>query len=322
MANKNTEMTFAPDARKAAEKSLRMQKRSNRIKKPAGDRVLEGITTFFLIMVVIIVGYPVVYVVSASFSSAAALQNSRVVLWPVEPSLDGYKFVLAYRQVWIGYRNTLFYTSVGSLMTMTTQILCAYPLSRPRFNARKAYTKVLLVVMLVHAGMVPTFLVKTSLGLYDTIWAVLLSACISTHNVFILRTAFKSSIPQDLFDAAAIDGANEFQSLVKIALPLAKATISVVTLYAIVGRWNEYFTAMIYLRNEELYPLSLFLRTMLVSSKIDVSDMDASSQQQAQNAAEQLKYALIVMSTVPVLIAYGVVQKYFKTGVMIGSVKG
>ena len=141
--------------------------------------------------------------------------------------------------------------------------------------------------------------------------------------MFILRTAFRSSIPQDLFDAAAIDGANEFDCLWKIAVPLAKATISVITLYAIVGCWNEYFTAMIYLRNENLFPLQLFLRTILTSSKsMDVSDMDASSQMQAQNAAEQIRYALIVISTVPVLVAYGVVQKYFKTGVMIGSVKG
>ena len=318
MSNKN--MTFAPEQAAAMKRPIK--KNPNKIKEPVGDRVLNGITVFFLLLIIIVVGYPVVYVVSASLSSASALQNGRVILWPVEPGIDGYRFVLAYRQVWIGYRNTLFYTTVGTIFTMTLQILCAYPLARPKFGARKAYTKVLLVVMLVHAGMVPTFLIKTSLGLYDTIWAVLLSGCISTHNVFILRTAFRSSIPQDLFDAAAIDGANEFQSLWKIALPLAKATISVVTLYSIVARWNEYFVAMIYLRNEELYPLSLFLRNMLVSSKIDVSDMDASSQQQAQNAAEQLKYALIVMSTVPVLVAYGVVQKYFKTGVMIGSVKG
>lgn len=299
------------------------KKEQKKIKRTVGDSFLELLTSLILILIIIVVGYPVIYVISASVSSASALQSGRVLFLPVEPNLDGYKFVLQYKQVWIGYRNTIFYTVVGTCITMFLQILCAYPISRPSFKARSVYTKIILVTMLVHAGMVPTFLIKTALGMYNTVWAVLLAACISAHNVFILRTSFRSSIPQDLFDAAAIDGANEFQCLWKIAIPLAKATISVVTLYAIVGCWNDYFNAMIYLRDENLFPLQLFLRTILTSNKtIDVSEMGSSSQAAAQNAAEQIRYALIVISTVPVLVAYAVVQKYFKTGVMIGSVKG
>jgi len=309
------------------------RKVNTKIKQPFSDRILDVVTSLVLIAIIIIVGYPVVYVVSASVSSAVALQSGQVLLWPVVTTangfgrlgvnLNGYKFVLQYRQVWIGYRNTVFYTFFGTLITMFLQIIAAYPISRPNFKARKGYTTFILVTMLFGAGLIPTFLIKTALGMYDTVWAILLGGAISGSNIFILRTCFRNSIPQDLFDAAAIDGANDFQCLWKIALPLGKATISVITLYSIVGHWNEYFTAMVYLRNEELYPLSLFLRTMLCSTKsMDVGEMSTDMQQMANNAAEQIRYALIVISTVPVLVAYAIVQKYFKTGVMIGSVKG
>lgn len=302
-----------------------IRRRKTKINDTFGDKVLEWVTTGILVILLIIVGYPVIYVLSASISSGAALSSGRVLLWPVEPTLVAYKVVLGMDDILLGYRNTIFYTVVGTCMQMFMQIICAYPISRPNFQGRSVYTKIIVVTMLVSAGLIPVYLVKQSLGLIDNVWAVLVSGLIGASNVFILRTCFRSSIPGELFDAACIDGANDFQCLVKIALPLAKATISVITLYAIVGHWNSYMTAMIYLPSRsDLWPLSLFLRNLLISS----SSIGVGGEQQGgTNAAmpdstEQLRYALIVISTLPVLAVYWVVQKYFQTGVMVGSVKG
>ncbi|MBR5569858.1 MAG: carbohydrate ABC transporter permease [Oscillospiraceae bacterium] len=306
---------------------VKRMRKANKIQDTRGDKVLEGITTAILVFLLIIVAYPVIYVCSASISSAGALTSGRVVLWPVEPTLSAYKVVLSMDDVLLGYKNTLFYTVVGTIFQMFMQIICAYPISKRNFQGRSVYTKVIVVTMLVSAGMIPMYLVKQSLGLIDNVWAVLVSGLIGSSNVFILRTNFRNSIPGELFDAAAIDGANEFQCLVKIALPLSKATLSVITLYAIVGHWNSYMTAMIYLpARQDLWPLQLFLRNLLISSSnIGASAQEGGGNANASNVAEateQLRYALIVISTVPILAVYGVVQKYFKTGVMVGSVKG
>ena len=309
-------------------KPVKLRKRKTKIQDTFGDKVLELITTLILALLLIIVAYPVVFVVSASFSSSEALLSGRVLLWPVEPTISAYKVVFGMKDILLGYKNTIFYTAVGTLMQMFMQVICAYPISKRNFQGRNVYTKIIVITMLVSAGLIPMYLIRQSLGLIDNVWAILTTGLIGASNVFILRTAFKNSIPGELFDAAAIDGANEFQCLVKIALPLAKATISVITLYAIVGHWNNYFTAMIYLpTRNDLWPLQLFLRNLLISS----SSMGASTGQEgtgggaANNVAEateQLRYALIVVSTVPVLVAYAVVQKYFKGGMMVGSVKG
>lgn len=298
-------------------------KKKTAIKDPIGDRVLMAVTTAILILIIIAVGYPVLYVISCSFSSAKAIGGGQVLLLPVDFTLAGYEFVFQYEQVWIGYRNTILYTICGVCITLFLDITCAFPLSRSKFQGRGWYTAYLMATTIIGAGLIPTYIVKSNLGMVNTIWAVILAGAISVHNVIILRTAFKSSIPGELFDAAEIDGANDFQCLVKIAIPLAKATISVITLYSIVGCWNEYFNAMIYLRDKNLFPLTLILRTILTAGQqLDMSGVSASMQNIVSEGTEQIKYCLIIVSTVPVLVAYAVVQKYFKKGVMVGSVKG
>ncbi len=324
MVNEAPDLSLQTPAAKPAPAKLRKRK-STKINDTTGDKVLEWITTGILVLLLIIVGYPVIYVVSASVSSGAALSSGRVLLWPVEPTLVAYKVVMTMDDILLGYRNTIFYTVVGTCFQMFMQIVCAYPISRPNFQGRGVYTKIIVVTMLVSAGLIPVYLIKQSLGLIDNVWAVLISGLIGASNVFILRTSFRNSIPGELFDAACIDGANDFQCLVKIALPLAKATISVVTLYAIVGHWNSYMTAMIYLPSRhDLWPLSLFLRNLLISStSIGVGgDQQGGTNSAMPDSTEQLRYALIVISTLPVLAVYWVVQKYFKSGVMVGSVKG
>ncbi|MBO5953017.1 MAG: carbohydrate ABC transporter permease [Oscillospiraceae bacterium] len=295
---------------------LLAKKKTNKIIESKGDRVLTLITTLILLLLIFIVGYPVVYVVSSSFSSAVAIRSARVILFPVEFTLQGYRFVFDYDSFWIGLRNSAFYTVCGVSITMFLEIMAAYPLSKRNYQGGKGIMMIFFFTTLFAAGMIPTFIVKAVyLGMYGTVWAVLFASAIGVTDMIILRTAFRS-IPGELFDAAAIDGANEFQTLVQIALPLVKATVSTLILYSAVGCWNEYFNAMIYLSNNEtLQPLQLVLRNLLMAADVvDPSLVDT--------GMEQMRYALIVVSTVPVLVFYFVVQKYFKKGVMIGSVKG
>lgn len=299
------------------------KKNPNRIKDTPGDRALQVFCTIIITILLLIVGYPVVYVISSSFSSAEAIQSGRVLFLPINPTLAGYKFVFNYKTVWIGYRNSLFYTVFGTLINMILSILMAYPLSKSDLPLKGFYNKLIVVTMLFGAGMIPNFILKSKLGLVDTIWAILLSGAVSIHNTMIIRTSFKTSIPNELYEAAKIDGANDFRCLTSIAIPLSKATLSVITLYYAVGHWNQYFTAMIYLRNKNLFPLQIFLRTILTAGQsIEASSVSESMQQQLADGTQQIKYALIVISTVPVILLYFIVQKYFKKGVMVGSIKG
>ena len=301
------------------------KKNKNKIIETRGDRVLQAATTIFLLLILIIVGYPVLYVVSCSFSSGDALRRGLVYFLPIEPTLAGYEFVFNYKTVWVGYRNTIFYTIFGVIITMFMQIIAAYPLSRPNYQGRNVLMKIFFLTTMFGAGLIPTYMVKSALGMVNTVWAVLLAGVVGVSNVIILRTAFRSSIPGELYDAAAIDGASDVQTMVQIALPLVKATVSVLVLYSAVGCWNDYFNAMIYLRNEGFYPLQLFLRTILTGAqqiKNDSSSSSSQAMQQAADGVEQIQFAMIVVATVPVLLFYFAVQKYFEQGVMVGSVKG
>ncbi len=298
---------------------------STKIRDSRGDAILDIITGALLILVIIIVGYPCVYVVSCSISNPAALAAGRVVLWPVEPCVDAYEFVLNYKQVWIGFRNSVFYTACEVLVQMTMVILTAYPLSRRYYQGRSFIAFIFYMSTRFSAGIIPLFILKTNLGLYDNVWAIIFSGSVGVSHILILRTAFQTGIPGDLFDAAMIDGANQFQSLVKIALPLAKATLSVLILYVIVGQWNEYFNSMIYLQNPNLYSLQLVLRPIMTAASAASSqfgDMGSASQHASNSGLDHVRYALIVISSVPPVTAYFIVQKYFKGGVMMGSVKG
>ncbi len=312
-------------ARANAKMAKQLAKKKTKIQESLGDRILLGFTDFVLILVLIIVGYPVLYVISCSFSSNAALTAGRVFFLPVEPSLASYDFVFQFDQVWQGYRNTIFYTVTGVICTMIMQVLCAYPLSKRHYQGRNMFMAFFFITTMVHAGMIPTLLVRASMGLRNNVFAIILAAILNVHNMIIMRTAFQSSIPGELYDAAAIDGANDFQTLTKIALPLTKSTVSVLTLYAAVSAWNEYFTSMIYLPGRsDLWPLQLVLRPILTASQaLATQDLSAAQQAALENTGtEGVIFALIVIATVPVLVMYFVVQKYFEKGVMIGSVKG
>ena len=296
------------------------KKNALKIHESKGDRVLGAVTSVILVLMLIIIGYPLIYVVSCSFSSSESLKAAQVLLWPVDFSLKGYEYVFQYDQVWIGYRNTLFYTVTGVSLTMFLQILMAYPLSKVDYQGKSVVLKLMLVAMMVSAGLIPTYIMKMKMGLVGNVWSIILAGAISIHNTFMLRNAFKHSIPGDLFDAAKIDGANDFQCLIKIAIPLAKATISVLVLYSAVGCWNDYFNALVYLAGKrELWPLQLILRNILTSAE---TINDPSLVIDEDTGLEAIRYCLIVISTIPVLVMYACVQKFFEKGVMVGSVKG
>lgn len=303
---------------------LTAKKNKNKIIESKGDRALSAFTTVFLILILIIVGYPVIYVISCAFSSSEALQLGKVVLWPVEPTIAGFQFVFKYQRIWIGYRNTIFYTVFGVMATVGIEVLCAYPLSRANYQGKSVLTKFFFIPTMISAGLIPTFIVKAQLlGMKDTIWAVLLAGILAFSQVVILRTALKA-VPSELYDAAAIDGASEFQIMTQIALPLVKATTMVLVLYSAIGCWNDYFNAMIYLDNDKLFPLQLFLRLILTAAQDLMLDenTDPSLLEAVEKGVQQIQYTLIIVATVPVLVFYYAVQSSFKKGVMIGSVKG
>ncbi|MBO5836899.1 MAG: carbohydrate ABC transporter permease [Oscillospiraceae bacterium] len=297
-----------------------------KIKDTFGDKVLNWFTGFFLIFVIAIVAYPLMFVISASFSSSKALEAGKVFMFPVDPTLYAYQFVLGYEPVWTGFRNTIFYCAWGVFLDTFLTLLVAYPLSRPNFAGKRAYTMVFYLSTRIGAGLIPGFLLRVDLGMYDTLWPILFPGAVAVGNILVLRTAIKSGIPGELFDAAMIDGASHFQCMITLVLPLAKATLSVLVLYSLVGHWNEYFNAMIYLSNKELYPLQLVLRPVMTagagSQGINAAESATSSQAQKDEGLEHVRYALIVITTAPIIVAYSFVEKYFEKGMMMGSVKG
>lgn len=288
------------------------------------DKILYATTDIILLLLLFVVGYPIIYVLSCSFSSGAAVSSGRVLLWPVDFSLSGYEVVFSYKSVWSGYANTIFFTVTATILNMAMSVLVAYPLSRPNYQGRSWVTMMYTITMMFGAGLIPSYLLMSDLGLVNSRWGfVIMTGGVSAYNMIIIRTYFKNSIPSELIEAARIDGCSELRTLWSVVLPLSKAVLSVVTLYYAVGHWNSYFNAMIYLRDKELHPLQLILRDILSASKIDLSEIDDPELlEKMAGMADLMKYSLIVISSAPLIIAYPFVQKFFKTGVMIGSVKG
>ena len=288
------------------------------------DKLLYAATDIILLILLFVVGYPIIYVLSCSFSSGTAVSAGRVLLWPVDFSLSGYEVVFSYKSVWSGYANTIFFTVTSTILNMAMSVLVAYPLSRPNYQGRKWITMMFTITMMFAAGLIPSYLLMSDLHLVNSRWGfVIMTGGLTTYNMIIIRTYFKNSIPGELIEAARIDGCSELRTLWSVVLPLSKAVLSVVTLYYAVGHWNSYFQAMIYLRDKELHPLQLILRDILTASKIDASEInDPELLEKMAGMADLMKYSLIVISSAPLIIAYPFVQKFFKTGVMIGSVKG
>lgn len=291
-----------------------------RIKESRADRFFMGAVYVFLALVLIAVLYPLIYIVSASFSSASAVTSGRVWLFPVEPTLLGYMTVFKNPQILQGFSNSLFYTIVGTIISVSITIMLAYPLSRKSFYGRKLIMILLVFTMIFDGGLIPLYLVVKNLNLIDTIWALLLPSALAVFQVIIARTFFQSTIPDELVEASEMDGCSDIKFIFKVVLPLAKPIIAVLVLMYAVMKWNMYFDALIYLKSDELYPLQLILRSILILN----TDPSGNIQEmlKMQGLKELMKYSLIVISSLPVLVLYPFVQKHFVKGMLIGSVKG
>ena len=301
------------------------KKNSIAIRLSKGDRIMDTTINIVMFLLFLVVLYPLIYVVSSSFSSGDAVFNGKVILWPVDFSTFGYEIVLKFPKVWIGYKNTIINTVLGTIMNVFTTTLVAYPLSRREFQGKGFYMFIFMFTMWFGGGLVPSYILMSDLGLVNNRLAVLLTGLVSVSNMVVMRSFFRSSIPGDLHDAARVDGISDIGYLVKIVLPLSKAIFSVVTLYYAVAHWNSYFSAMIYLRHPDQVTLQQVLKDLLAQanpSLDDVQNLTAEEVANMQYSADLMKYSLIVISSAPILCAYPFVQKYFERGVMIGSVKG
>jgi len=297
--------------------------KKNRIRLCLEDRIMYTIVKILMILLIVVIAYPLIYVVSSSFSSGIAVSSGKVLLWPVDFSLEGYKLVFSYRQVWTGYWNTIILTVVGTVLNVVLTTMAAYPLSRKHFAGKKLYLTIFMVTMYISGGIIPSYILMSKLHLVGSRWAVLLSGTIGISNLIVMRTFFQNSIPEELLEAAKIDGISDIGYLLRIVIPLSKAIFAVITLYYAVGHWNSYFTSMIYLRERDMYPLQIILRDILNASRVDLSQIvDEELLKEMTGVNDLMKYALIVVSSVPILVAYPFVQKFFEKGVMIGSVKG
>jgi putative aldouronate transport system permease protein len=288
------------------------------------DKIFLFGVKIFLWLALIIVAVPLIYIVANSFSSASAVSAGRVLLWPIEPSLRGYKEAFSDPLIMKGYLNSFIYAIGGTLISVTLTIAIAYPLSRRTFFGRNVIMSALLFTMLFSGGLIPTYLVVQDLGLLNTRWAMVIPSAIGVWQVIIARTFFRSTIPDELYEAATIDGASDLRFLWSIVLPLSKPVIAVIALMYAIFQWNSYFDALIYLKDPGLYPLQIVLRNVLILNTMTGSTTTTSLAQQLeqQQLANVLKYALIVISSLPVLIIYPFVARHFTKGVMVGAVKG
>ncbi len=289
--------------------------------KGISDHTIDIILLVIGIIIFLITVYPLYFVVIASFSSPSAVAGGQVWLLPKSITLEGYKRVFADERIWMGYRNTIFYTVAGTLISLLFTLPAGYALSRKDLVGRNVITMFFVFTMYFGGGLIPTYFVIDKFHLTDTIWVIILPFSVSVYHLIITRTFFQSTIPADLLEVAQLDGCSDFRFFVSIVLPLSKAIIAVIGLYCAVGQWNQYFTSLVYVRNSELMPLQMVLREILLQNKA-VSGAASVSNVELQKVGEIMKYAVIIVSTVPIMCVYPFVQKYFNKGVMIGAIKG
>ncbi|TFE26090.1 carbohydrate ABC transporter permease [Cohnella luojiensis] len=294
-----------------------------RMKQPAGDRMFTIsnytlLTVFFLIIL-----YPLIFVLSASVSDPSAVVSGKVWLWPVKPNLMGYEAVFKHKLIGSGFLNSFYYTAFGTAINVVMTLLAAYPLSRKDFYGKNAIMFLFVFTTMFSGGLIPGYLLVKDLNMLNTVWAMVLPGALSVWNVIITRTYFQTAIPPEMLEAAQMDGCNDFKYVWKIIIPLAGPILAVITLFYAVGHWNQFFSALIFLDKQNMYPLQIILRDILIQNDVSalmLSDIQDAARREALRVL--LKYSLIVVSTLPLMLLYPFVQKHFVKGVMIGSLKG
>ena len=285
-----------------------------------GDRAFMAAVYVIAIFAFIVTLYPFLYVVAVSFSGAQAVYQGRVFLWPVEPTLAGYQQVMKQQGLWTAYGNTIFYTVAGTFFNIIATSIAAYPLSRRTFCLRRFFNFFIAFTMYFSGGLIPSYLLTTSLGLYNSRWVMIIPGLLSTYNVMVCRSAF-SAIPDEVIESAMIDGSNDWQTFGRIAIRLITPTLAVLTLYYAVGHWNNFFTALLYFSKEELMPVQVLLRRVLIQATDELTGGVSGAGDKAA-VSVQIRYVTIVIATLPILAIYPLLQRYFVKGVMLGAVKG
>lgn len=299
----------------------------NRIRESLGDRVFNACNIIFMVLAIVVAAYPLYFTIIASISDPYKVINGQITLLPQGFTLEAYQNILKERQIWVGYRNTIFYTCFGTLLHLCATIPCAYVMSKRDLPGRTFFNYYFMFTMYFGGGLIPSYLLIKNMNLIDTPWVLIILGAASVYNMIVARTFFASSIPAELYESSRIDGAGELRTFFSIALPLSTPIIAVIGLYSAVGHWNSFFNAMIYTSKPQLQPLQLVLRNVLIlNQNFEVTDA-ASAEELAYIArraylVQTMKYALVFVASAPVLCAYPFVQKYFVKGVMIGSVKG
>ncbi len=289
-----------------------------------GDRIFYGVNNLFMLFMILICLYPMLYVLFASFSEADKLmQFSGALIKPLGFSVEAYKSVLSNEMIWISYKNTVIHVVLGTAVAMVMTIMCAYILSRKDIKVKKLINIILVASMFFSGGMIPGYLAIKSYKMLNTVWAIVLPPAINAMNVIVMRTSFQA-LPASLEESASIDGAGEMHVLLRIILPLSKSVLAVIGLFYGVALWNSWFSAAIYLDKRDMFPLQLYLREVLINSSTDAMMTGSAGSGGADRMAisETIKYATIMVSTIPILCAYPFLQKYFVKGVMVGAIKG
>ena len=300
------------------------------IRRTRADKLFDTLNVILMAIVLVITLYPLYFVLIASVSDAYEVAKGNVFLWPKGFTAESYLNVFKENRVWLGYRNTIFYTLTGTFFSLILTIPSAYALSKKSLPGRRLINVFFLIPMYFNGGLIPTYLVMKKIGMVNTWYSLIFIAASSVYNMIVTRAYFQSNVPEELYESARIDGASELKTFFRIALPLVKPILAVMILFFAVARWNDYFNALIYTTKNDYLPLQMVLRSILLNSqtamqKVDTSAMDADAIKNAARLAymaEAMKYALIVVSSAPLLIAYPFVQKYFVAGMMVGAVKG
>ena len=293
------------------------------MKKTLADRVFDWFDVLIMILLLMVFIWPLWFVVIASISDPKLVNLGQVLIFPRGITFDGFKRILEYDQIWVGYRNSILYTLVGTFVSLALSICLAYPLSDKSFRPRKAMTAFVMVTMYFSGGLIPTYLLLKNIHVIDTPFAMLIPGLISVYNSLIIRSYFTNSIPGELKEASTLDGAGQGNYLIKIVLPLSKPVFAVVGLYYAVAYWNNYTKGLYYIYNRDLMPLQNILRDLLMSTQMMAEMMaDPEIAYQAFEQAQSMKYGVIIVAALPMMILYPFIQKHFVKGVMVGAVKG
>lgn len=296
--------------------------RNNKVKKSKEDKIFDFILYGIAAILIVVALYPMYFIVIASISNPNLVSNGDILFLPKGINFKAYEQLASYSQLWTGYKNTILYVIFGTIFTLVVNIPAAYALSRRKLYGRKALTIFYLIPMFFTGGLIPTYLAVQQFHLLDTFWVMVLPFSVVTYYIIVGRTFFANSIPEELWEAAQLDGCGYMGFFFRIVLPLSKAVIAVIALWAAVGQWNSYFNALIYLRDPELQPLQIILRNILISNQTISSMTTGAAAAEAKQMADLIKYAVIVVSSAPIMCLYPFVQKHFNQGVMLGSLKG